>query len=74
MVHQHGCSRVTWGESSPTGKTEDKLWTLVVPEQRKCETLEKDDPRRKFDDGDNVMCSTAVKLSWFSGVLPPLRM
>ena len=44
---------------------------MVQPEQRKCETLEEDDPRRKFDaDGDNVMCSTTVKLSWFSGALP----
>ena len=44
---------------------------MVQPEQRKCETLEEDDPRRKFDaDGDNVMCSTTVKLSWFSGAQP----
>ena len=73
-MHQHGCSKVRWGETSQTGRAEHKLWAVVEQEKRKCETLEKDDPRRKFDDGDNVMCSTAVKLSWFSGVLPPLRM
>ena len=71
MVHQHGCSKVKWGETADTGRTDNHLWATVEPEQRKCEALEKDDPRRKFDDGDGVMCSTAVTLSWYSGALPP---